>query len=60
MKNLILAFALISGLNPAQAQRQLDTSDFFEGALAEVAKIRQDPRFSLELAISTTVHLLVS
>ena len=44
MKNLILAFALISGLNAAQAQRQLDTSDFFEGALAEVAKNSPRPK----------------
>lgn len=34
MKKLILAFALISGLNSAQAQFQLDPSDSFEGPLS--------------------------
>jgi hypothetical protein len=38
MKKLILALVLISGLNSAQAQRQLDTTDFLEGHLAQVAK----------------------
>ena len=35
MKKLILALALISGLNSAQAQFQLDTSDAFEGPLSQ-------------------------
>ena len=47
MKKLILALALISGLNSAQAQRQLDTSDLFEGALAQVAKNLPRPKVFL-------------
>lgn len=35
MKKLILALALISGLNSAQAQFQLDLSDSFEGPLSQ-------------------------
>ena len=35
MKKLILALALISGLNSAQAQFQLDHSDSFEGPLSQ-------------------------
>ena len=35
MKKLILSLALISGLNSAQAQFQLDPSDSFEGPLSQ-------------------------
>ena len=35
MKKLFLALALISGLNSAQAQFRLDTSDAFEGPLSQ-------------------------
>ena len=43
MKKLILTIAIIFGSNLAQAQNQLDTSDLFEGSLAEAIKGIQKP-----------------
>ena len=44
MKKLILIAAIIFGSNLAHAQRQLDTSDFFEGYLAQVIKDAPRPK----------------
>jgi hypothetical protein len=44
MKKLILIAAIIFGSNLAHAQSQLDTSDFFEGYLAQVIKDAPRPK----------------
>lgn len=44
MKKLILALALISGLNSAQAQFQLDASDSFEGPLSQAILTAPRPK----------------
>ena len=44
MKKLILIAAIIFGSNLAHAQNQLDTSDLFEGSLAEAIKGLEMPK----------------
>ena len=44
MKKSILIIALILGFHSARAQRQLDTTDFFEGMLYQVIKDAPRPK----------------
>ena len=45
MKKLILSIAFIFGLNLAQAQDKLDTSDFFQTAVSQAAKDLQPVKY---------------